>query len=348
MDASQLDYTLPDDLIAQAPLPDRDGARLLCVERYGAALEQRMVRELPELLAPSLLVLNDTKVIPARVFGHKPSGGRVEFLLVERLTQAGECERWLALARTRKGLRRGMRLRTAGAELELHVIALLGGGEVEVELAANGGVEPALARIGQVPLPPYIRRAPTPADLERYQTVFASQPGAVAAPTAGLHLSQALLAALRARGHELAFVTLHVGPGTFAPLRASTLAGHRMHAERYTVPEPTALAIARARREGRQVLAVGTTVVRSLEASLNPAGEVEPSSGATSIFIYPPYRLRAIDALLTNFHLPRSTLLALVMAFAGEDTTRQAYSEAVAARYRFFSYGDAMLIRAGR
>jgi S-adenosylmethionine:tRNA ribosyltransferase-isomerase len=348
MDVSQLDYALPEELIAQTPLPERDGARLLCVERFGTALEHRSVRELPELLAPSLLVMNDTKVIPARVFGVKSSGGRVEFLLVERLTPPGTQERWLALARTRKGLRSGMRLQTAGAELQLRVIGMHGQGEVEVELEASHGVEQALAASGQIPLPPYIRRAPNASDLARYQTVFASQPGAVAAPTAGLHMSEALLAALLARGHELAFVTLHVGPGTFAPLRAAALTEHRMHAERYTVPENTAAAIARARREGRQVLAVGTTVVRSLEASLNAAGEVEPSTGATSIFIYPPYRLRAVDALLTNFHLPRSTLLALVMAFAGEETTRRAYAAAVAARYRFFSYGDAMLITGER
>jgi S-adenosylmethionine:tRNA ribosyltransferase-isomerase len=352
MDASQLDYVLPEELIAQTPLPDRDGARLLCVRRFGSALEHRWVRELPELLAPSLVVLNDTKVIPARVFVSKPSGGRVEFLLVERLSEprtgTGTGERWLTLARTRKGLRCGMRLCSAGDELQLTVLAMLGEGEVEVSIEAPEGVEQALARVGQVPLPPYIRRAPDAADVARYQTVFAAQPGAVAAPTAGLHLSERLLEALRQRGHELAFVTLHVGPGTFAPLRASALAEHRMHAERYTVPEQTALAIARAKREGRQVLAVGTTVVRSLEAATNAAGVVEPASSATSIFIYPPYRMRAVDALLTNFHLPRSTLLALVMAFAGENTTRDAYAAAVAARYRFFSYGDAMLITGER
>jgi S-adenosylmethionine:tRNA ribosyltransferase-isomerase len=348
MDASQLDYVLPEELIAQTPLPDRDGARLLCVRRFGSALEHRLVRELPELLAPSLWVLNDTKVIPARVFVSKPSGGRVEFLLVERLSPPGTQERWLTLARTRKGICCGMRLRTAGDELQLTVLAMLGQGEVEVTVEAREGVDQALARVGQLPLPHYIRRAPDASDLARYQTVFAAQPGAVAAPTAGLHLSERLLDALRERGHELAFVTLHVGPGTFAPLRASTLAEHRMHAERYTVPEQTALAIARAKREGRQVVAVGTTVVRSLEAASNAAGVVEPGSAATSIFIYPPYRLRAVDALLTNFHLPRSTLLALVMAFAGENTTRDAYAAAVAARYRFFSYGDAMLITGER
>jgi S-adenosylmethionine:tRNA ribosyltransferase-isomerase len=347
MDVSQLDYTLPEELIAQSPLPERDGARLLCVRRDGP-FEHKTVRDLPALLPPSLIVLNDTRVIPARLFAHKPSGGRVEFLLVERLAGDGREERWSALARTRKGLREGMRLRTAGAELTLTVLALPGQGEVEVLLEAGSTVAEALSQVGQIPLPPYIRRAPDESDLGRYQTVFAAQSGAVAAPTAGLHLSEALLAALRQGGHELAFVTLHVGPGTFAPLRAAALGEHRMHAERFSVPEASALAIARARHEGRPVLAVGTTVVRSLETALNAAGEVEARSGSTSIFIYPPYQFRAVDALLTNFHLPRSTLLALVMAFAGEDRVRSAYAEAVAARYRFFSYGDAMLLTGER
>jgi S-adenosylmethionine:tRNA ribosyltransferase-isomerase len=347
MDASRLDYELPEELIAQSPLPDRAGARLLCLRRFGTEFEHGQVRQLPERMPPALWVLNDTKVIPARVFASKPSGGRVEFLLVERISaEPGSEERWSALARTHKGLRTGMRLSTPQGELQLTVLAMLGDGQVEVLVQASGGVEQALTRVGQVPLPPYIRRAPDAADQTRYQTVFAATPGAVAAPTAGLHLSEALLAELVQHGHELAFVTLHVGPGTFAPLRAATLSEHRMHAERYSVPEATALAIARARREGRPIVSVGTTVLRTLEAARNAAGEVEPGSGATSIFIYPPYRVRAADALLTNFHLPRSTLLALVMAFAGEDTTRRAYGEAVAARYRFFSYGDAMLITA--
>ncbi|HEX4352201.1 MAG TPA: tRNA preQ1(34) S-adenosylmethionine ribosyltransferase-isomerase QueA [Polyangiales bacterium] len=346
MDVSQLDYSLPEDLIAQAPLPDRDGARLLAVERFGAALNHRAIRDLPELLPRSLIVLNDTRVIPARLFAHKPSGGRVEFLLVERLSARGDTERWLALARTRKGLREGMQL--TAAEMRLAVERLRGGGEVEIVLAADGGVDAALARVGHVPLPPYIRRAPDASDLGRYQTVFAAEPGAVAAPTAGLHLSERLIDELRERGHEFAFVTLHVGPGTFAPLRADTLEAHRMHAERFAIPEATARAIANAKRDGRPVLAVGTTVVRTLESAANEAGEVAAISGATSIFIYPPYRFRVVDALLTNFHLPRSTLLALVMAFAGEETVRNAYAAAVAARYRFFSYGDAMLLSSER
>jgi S-adenosylmethionine:tRNA ribosyltransferase-isomerase len=342
-DATELDYELPEERIAQAPLPERDGARLLCVRRGELAHAHHRVCDLPELLAPSLIVLNDTRVIPARVFATKPSGGRVEFLLLERLSAAGERESWSALGKTSKGLRAGMTLQIA-PDFRLEVQALRGGGELELTLAADVGVAQALARHGRVPLPPYIRRPAELADRERYQTVFASQPGAVAAPTAGLHLSQPLLAALRARGHEFAYVTLHVGPGTFAPLRGEALAEHRMHQERFVVPEATAEAFERARREGRQVLAIGTTVVRVLESRATADGKLEPGAGSTGIFIYPPYQFRAVDALLTNFHLPRSTLLALVMAFAGIGVVREAYAAAIAERYRFFSYGDAMLI----
>ena len=338
--SSELDYALPEQLIAQAPLPERDAARLLWL---GRGLEHRAVRDLPEILEPSLIVLNDTQVIPARLFATKASGGRAEFLLLERRSGSAEREIWSALGKTSKGLREGMRLAVAD-DFEVTVRALHGGGELELELAADGGVAAALERHGHVPLPPYIRRAAQPADRARYQTVFAREPGAVAAPTAGLHLSQPLLAALRERGAELAYVTLHVGPGTFAPLRAEKLTEHRMHEERYSVPEATAQAFERARREGRPVLAVGTTVVRVLESRATDDGRLEPGSGSTGIFIYPPYRFRAVDALLTNFHLPRSTLLALVMAFAGVERVREAYAAAVAARYRFFSYGDAMLI----
>ncbi|MEY4576966.1 MAG: hypothetical protein RL701_1669 [Pseudomonadota bacterium] len=348
MDVARLDYQLPEELIAQAPLPERAGARLLCVERERETLSHRTVSDLPELLPPALFVLNDTKVIPARLFLFKETGGRVEFLLVERLADAAE-ERWLAIGQTHKGVRVGMLLQSEGGVLSARVQALLGGGEVVLTLtAADGDVSSALERVGQLPLPPYIRRAPGAADLTRYQTVFAAEAGAVAAPTAGLHLSRELLAGLTARGHELAYVTLHVGPGTFAPLRAADLREHHMHAERYVVPEATAAAIAKAKAEGRPVVAVGTTVVRTLEANAADGGTVSPGAGKTAIFIYPPYQFRVIDALMTNFHLPRSTLLALVMAFAGEDTIRSAYRAAIAERYRFFSYGDAMLIRGSR
>lgn len=346
MDASELDYDLPEELIAQAPLPERSGARLMCVQRHGTAIEHRTIEQLPELLRSALLVLNDTKVIPARLYLHKPTGGRVEFLLVERIASLAEGgERWLALGRTRKGVQLDMQLASADQVLRAQVVELRGAGEVVLELrAASGDVARAIEQVGSLPLPPYIRRTPDDSDRTRYQTVFARQAGAVAAPTAGLHLSEALLARLQAAGNELAYVTLHVGPGTFAPLRAANLRDHAMHAEQFVIPEPTAQAIARAKREGRPVVAVGTTVMRTLEANAAPGG-VRAGAGKTAIFIYPPYEFRVVDALLTNFHLPRSTLLALVMAFAGTQSARDAYAQAVAERYRFFSYGDAMLIR---
>jgi S-adenosylmethionine:tRNA ribosyltransferase-isomerase len=339
----QLEYDLPGERIAQEPLAERDAARLLCLARHGSALQHRRVRDLPELLAPSLIVLNDTRVLPARLCGRKPTGGRVELLLVERVSGGGTCERWLALARG-KGLRPGTRAEFGAGELSAE---LCGRAEscFEVELRAEAGVAQALARIGEVPLPPYIHRAPDARDRTRYQTVYAAHDGAVAAPTAGLHLSERLLAELRARGHRVASLTLHVGPGTFAPLRSAELAAHRMHPEHYAVPEATAQALREARAEGRPVLAVGTTVVRALEAAADASGTVRAGRGTTSLFIYPPYRFRVVEALMTNFHLPRSTLLALVMAFAGVESVRGAYRAALDEGYRFYSYGDAMLIR---
>jgi S-adenosylmethionine:tRNA ribosyltransferase-isomerase len=348
MDASELDYVLPEELIAQAPLADRSGARLLCVQRHGSELLHRQVDDLPELLRSALVVVNDTKVIPARLYLNKSTGGRVEFLLVERVSTHAGNENWVALGRTRKGVRLDMQLTSDDARLSARVIEMRGGGEVVLELSAgDGDVAAAIEQVGSLPLPPYIRRAPDASDLDRYQTVFAKQAGAVAAPTAGLHLSEALIARLIAAGNQLAYVTLHVGPGTFAPLRAEDLREHTMHAEQFVIPEATAAAIAEAKREGRPVVAVGTTVVRTLEANAADGG-VRMGTGKTSIFIYPPYEFRVVDALLTNFHLPRSTLLALVMAFAGQATARAAYAEAVKERYRFFSYGDAMLIRSGK
>jgi S-adenosylmethionine:tRNA ribosyltransferase-isomerase len=344
-DARELDYELPEGSIAQAPLAERDAARLLCVPR-GDGFAHHRVRELPELLAPSLIVLNDTRVIPARLFGHKPSGGRVELLLIERISSIAPAERWRALGRASKGLRKGERIAIGDGTLVAHVLAPQAPtGMLEVELlAASGTATDAIERLGAMPLPPYIRRAAEAEDTSRYQTVYAAQPGAVAAPTAGLHFTESLLEALRARGHQLAYVTLHVGPGTFAPLRSDDLREHVMHEERFEIPSATSEAIARARREGRQVLAIGTTVVRALESAADEPGGVAAGAAQTSIFIYPPYRFRVVDALLTNFHLPRSTLLALVMAFAGIERTRAAYRTAIESGYRFYSYGDAMLI----
>ena len=347
-----LDYALPEAQIAQAPLPERDAARM---RRGDSQLNHHLVRDLPELLPPAtLLVLNDTRVIPARLLGDKPSGGRVELLLVERLQGDGPRQRWRALT---KGLRPGQTARFGSSDARVAPARalqaqLLEQGErgalVELWLpSAEESVDQALARLGQVPLPPYIARAPDAHDAERYQTVYAAHAGAVAAPTAGLHFTPALLERLRAAGHTLAYVTLHVGPGTFAPLRSDDLDAHVMHEERYVIPEDTAAAVARARSQGRAVLAVGTTSLRALESAADEHGVLRVGEGRTELFIRPPYAFRAVDALLTNFHLPRSTLLALVMAFAGVEPVRDAYAQAIAHGYRFFSYGDAMLLLPG-
>lgn len=340
---SDLEYELPPERIAQVPLEERDGARLLCMQRGGADIEHRYVRDLCAAMPPSIVVLNDTRVLPARLLGRKPTGGQVELLLVERISAPGSRERWLALAKG-KGLREGTRVDVGSGVLRAELGARREQ-QFELELSADGPVIEAIRCAGQVPLPPYIQRAPDARDAARYQTVYAAHDGAVAAPTAGLHLSERLLSELRARGHQIAHVTLHVGPGTFAPLRTPELAQHRMHAERYVISDATAAAVAAARAQGKPVLAVGTTVVRALEASAQDTGEVCAGEGTTALFIHPPYRFRAVDALLTNFHLPHSTLLALVMAFAGVEPVQRAYRAAVDEGYRFYSYGDAMLIQ---
>jgi len=338
VDVDELDYELPEELIAQAPLPERDASRLLLVDE---GVAHHHVRELPALLPPALIVVNDTRVLPARLLGKKPSGGKAELLLVERLRSEAGAEVWRALGKASKGLRAGHAVLLDGLRAE--VLRRDEGGTLEVRLEAPD-VGAAIERLGAMPLPPYIAREVEPSDRERYQTVFAEEPGAVAAPTAGLHFSERLLAELDAAGHRLSRVTLHVGPGTFRPIKSSSLEEHPMHEERYEVPETTAAAIDEARREGRPVLAVGTTVTRTLEAAAD-GDRVRVGPGRTRLFIRPPYAPKVVDHLLTNFHLPRSTLLALVMALAGVSETRAAYAEAVRARYRFFSYGDAMLLR---
>jgi S-adenosylmethionine:tRNA ribosyltransferase-isomerase len=337
---ADFDFALPPERIAQEPLAERDAARLLVLDRARGTRAQRTVRELPGLLrAGDLLVLNATKVEPARLRGRKASGGAAEALLLEPGAQPGE---WRALVRAR-ALRVGTKLRFARGEeaLEAEVSAL--GGDGSAVLAFPPGATPHA--LGEPPLPPYIRRAePRAEDAARYQTVYARVPGAVAAPTAGLHLTQALLARLREAGIEIAELVLHVGPGTFRPLGEAELAAGRLHAERFELPEAAADAVARARGRGGRVVAVGTTSARVLEARARGDGTVEPGAGRTDLFLRPGHRFRAVDALLTNFHLPRSSLLVLVAAFAGREAVLDAYAEAVAAGYRFYSYGDAMLI----
>ncbi len=330
------DYELPPELIAQTPAARRDQARLLVVPHDGP-VEHRGVRELPALLpAGALIVVNDARVVPARLFARKPTGGRVELLLVERV----EPEVWKCMIRGQKSLVPGMALellpprgRTPSGPAPR--ARYLGDGRV--------GFDADPGDWGEVPLPPYIERAPTEVDGERYQTVFARAPGAVAAPTAGLHFTEDMLAAL-----DTVSVTLHVGPGTFAPVRVDDIEAHVMHEERFAIPPATAAAYAAARAAGRPVVAIGTTVVRTLESALDPDGTLAAGPGTTRLFIRPGRPVRAVDVLVTNFHMPRSTLLMLVCAFAGVERVRAAYRAAVAARYRFFSYGDAMLLhRAG-
>lgn len=342
VDVTDLDYDLPERLVAQRPTARREQARLLVVDADTGELAHRGVAELPTLVCPALVVVNDTRVRPARLLGVKPTGGRVELLLVEPLGD----DRWLALGRASKPIREGARLAFGEGALTAEVLERRGEGQLVVKLESDAPIEEAIEAVGRVPLPPYIRRDPDEADRDRYQTVFAREPGAVAAPTAGLHFSEASLEALHAAGHQRVAVTLHVGPGTFRPVKADRLDEHAMHTERYRIAPEVAEAIANAKAEGRPVLAVGTTVVRTLEAAALPDGSgVAAGEGATDLFIHPPRRLRVVDALLTNFHLPRSTLIALVMSAAGVELTRRAYAEAVRAEYRFFSYGDAMLVR---
>lgn len=338
-------FDLPPGAIAQEPPADRESARLLELERRSGRWHDRHVRDLPELLVgDELLVFNDTRVVPARLRGHKDTGGKVELLALQPVGPRA----FLAMGRASKGFTSGQRILldgTAGAG-PLYIEDVMPEGRLRVRLPDDVVDLWELCETqGEVPLPPYVERAARPEDRERYQTVFAREPGAVAAPTAGLHFTPALLERVAARGCETAFVTLHVGPGTFTPVKVERLTDHRMHSERFAVPEATAERIAAARRDGRRLLAVGTTVVRTLEAVAHAHGEVTPCAGETDIFIREGYRFRVVDQLLTNFHLPGSTLLMLVSAFAGRTAVLAAYRHAVASGYRFFSYGDGMLIR---
>ena len=353
MNVSEFDYDLPGNLIAQEPAPERDASRLLVLDRLGGRTEHLLFRDLPSLLQEGdLLVLNDTRVIPARLAAVKPTGGRVEVLLLERLTGDAHDEtrqQWRALVR---GLgRRGSSARHVfEGGLTAELVAREEGGEVaRVVLSAPGGVGPALEAAGRPPTPPYIRREPGDprlrADRDRYQTVYAVSPGAVAAPTAGLHFTPALLDAIRARGVQVETLTLHVGWGTFRPVRVERVEEHRIDPEAYEIPERLAVAYDRARRQRSRVVAVGTTVTRALEHAVRGEVRIEPGSGTCDLFLRPGHVFRAVDALITNFHLPRSSLLFLVAAFAGRERILDAYHEAVRREYRFYSYGAAMLIR---
>ncbi len=339
MKKSDFHFELPPGLIAQAPLAERSASRMLVVPPGGAPFEDRQVRDLPACLrAGDLLVFNDTRVIPARLFGHKQgSGGRVE-ILVERLLPGNEARAQVGASKTPKP---GSRIvLDAGGEAE---VLAIDGGFHHLRFEVGDALESWLQKAGRMPLPPYIQREPGADDDQRYQTVFAREPGAVAAPTAGLHFDEALLGALRERGVDVGHVTLHVGAGTFQPMRVDEVHAHRMHSEWLNVGPALVEQVRRTRAAGGRVVAVGTTVVRALESAMG-SGELQPMSGETAIFIFPGYRIRSVDLLLTNFHLPESTLLMLVSAFAGKARVFEAYAHAVRERYRFFSYGDAMLL----
>ena len=343
MRVDELDYDLPPELIAQAPAADRAASRLLRFDRAGGAIEHRQFSDVPSLLrAGDLLVMNDARVTPARFTLVKPTGGRVEGLFVE---QRG-ARRAIVMLKNLGPVRPEATLRfERDASAGLRVIGRGEGGLVEVELDADEPLTDVLARVGRMPLPPYIKRergadARDDADEARYQTVYANAPGSIAAPTAGLHFTPQIFDALAARGVERTTLTLHVGLGTFKPVEAASLADHPMHVERFELPAEACETINRAKRDGRRVIAVGTTTARVLESQ--PAGELSPGVGETRLLIRPPYAWRRVDALFTNFHQPRSTLIALVAAFVGLDAQRRIYAEAIARRYRFFSYGDAM------
>ncbi|WP_199096496.1 tRNA preQ1(34) S-adenosylmethionine ribosyltransferase-isomerase QueA [Dyella sp. ASV21] len=338
MKKTDFDFELPPELIAQAPLAERSASRLLVLDVDGQTRQDRMFRDLPQFLREGdLLVFNDTRVLPARLYGRKESGGAVE-ILIERVTGTHEATVQLGVSKKPK---EGGRIELADGSFA--VVLGREGPFFQLRFESPDPLERLLLRLGEMPLPPYIERHADASDMERYQTVFARSPGAVAAPTAGLHFDEATLALLRERGIQFGYVTLHVGAGTFQPVRADDIKDHQMHREWLNVGAGLVEQIRRTRAAGGRVFAVGTTVVRALE-SASRDGELQPFAGETQIFIFPGYKFSSIDGLLTNFHLPQSTLLMLVSALAGRDFMLASYRHAVEQKYRFFSYGDAMLI----
>ncbi len=343
MKLTDFDFVLPPDLVAQKPAEKRTDSRLMILDRQDKTVRHEAFTSLVNYLAPGdLLVLNDTRVIPARLFGKKESGGKVEVLLVER--HDPEAIEWDCLTKSSRPLKIGTKLCFAQG-LTGTVIDEAEHPKWRIRFNSDESVATVLDRIGHMPLPPYIDREDTTGDRERYQTVFAKNKGALAAPTAGLHFTDEILAQVRAAGVEIRYITLHVGIGTFLPVRVENIPDHRMHEERFEVDAETARALTDAKREGRRVVAVGTTVARTLESAWDDDLDgIAAGRSSTDIFIYPGYDFRVVDALLTNFHLPGSTLLMLVSAFAGREFVLDAYRQAIAERYRFYSYGDCMLI----
>ena len=331
-------YDLPEELIAQTPAEPRDSSRLLVYDRASDKVEHKIFRDIKNYLRKGdVLVVNNTKVLPARLFAHTEHGGKVEVLLLKRLSAL----RWEVLVKPGKKCRPGTVL-TIDEKLSLTVASVTESGERIVDFKCDGVFEEALERVGSMPLPPYIHEKLK--DKNRYQTVYAKTDGSAAAPTAGLHFTPQLLEEIKAMGVEVAEILLHVGLGTFRPVKEDAITDHKMHSEYYEVNEKAADIISRAKREGRRVIAVGTTSVRTLESAAKDDGTIEPCRGNTSIFIYPPYKFRCVDALITNFHLPESTLIMLVAAMVGREKILELYKTAVEEKYRFFSFGDCMFI----
>ena len=345
---ADFDFELPTELIAQEPLEAREEARMMVVDRATGTLSHHTVRDLPDFLRPhDCLVLNDTRVIPARIFGNKErTGGQVELLLLEE-TAPGE---WDVLCGSARRPKPGIRLTMAGGRIQAEVLAWREGGGIKVRLTSERPLMEVLEEVGLPPLPPYIKRPHQPSDAvlahDRlyYQTVYARVPGAVAAPTAGLHLTVEMLDDLERRGVTHTAVTLHVGMGTFKPVKVDTVSEHNMEGERFDLSPEAVAVMARARSQNGRIVVVGSTSVRTLETAAGPDRLPLPGSGRTKIFIYPPYAFKVVDVMLTNFHLPRSTLIMMVSALAGQELIRRAYAEAIRERYRFYSYGDCMLI----
>ncbi|HVH67865.1 MAG TPA: tRNA preQ1(34) S-adenosylmethionine ribosyltransferase-isomerase QueA [Gemmatimonadales bacterium] len=339
MRTSDFEYHLPPELIAQDPLPDRTSSRLLVLDRSFGAIRHGHFADIVDLIAPQdVLVLNVSRVIPARLFGKRDGGRPAEILLVRELPDGA----WIAMGHPGGKLKPG-RCVTLGDDSAIEIVSRMGEGLRVIRFVGSLDARATLAKYGEVPLPPYIRRPPRPEDRDRYQTVYAAHDGSVAAPTAGLHFTEEILARLRARGVAVTNVDLHIGPGTFKPVRVDELSRHRMDPEAFTVSDDAATTINKRRKAGGRVWAVGTTVVRTLETCV-AGGRIIPSAGETQLFIRPPYVFSAVDCLLTNFHLPRSTLLMLVCAFGGFEHVMRAYREAVERKYRFYSYGDAMAV----
>ncbi len=344
MKLEEFDYLLPQSLIAQYPAPEREESRLLVLRRRDGRIEHCLFKDIPNYLSPGdLLVMNNTRVIPARMEGRKKSGGKVELLLIpsQNGTNQGEFE---VLVKNLGRIKENEKIEIRIGEGLSGEIKNVKGGRGWISFSTKDSILNILKKFGHVPLPPYIRRKEEPVDKDRYQTVFAEREGSIAAPTAGLHFTPSLLHSLKEKGVRLTFLTLHIGPGTFTPVKVKNIEEHSMESEWVEIPEETARIINETKEKGGRVIAVGTTTTRSLESFCDEKGRVRPGKGYTSLFIYPPYSFRVIDGLITNFHLPKSTLLMLVSAFAGRDLILKTYQEAIEKKYRFYSYGDAMLI----